>query len=185
MVRQNAPTVDGHINMKACVNFYGGPAAGKSTAAASLYAHLKKAGFNVEMAPEIAKEFVLEENSVALSYQLMIWANQCYRIYTAYRHADIVITDAPILLGAIYNEDASSAFIDVVLEQYHSFNNINIVVPRQTSTLHSMVGRVHSLTESVSIDNQIIHLLENHAIPFTTYDGDDDALTQLIYDELQ
>lgn len=171
--------------MKTCVNFLAGPGAGKTTAAASLYAQLKKLGINVEMAPEIAKEFVLEENDVALSYQLMVWANQCYRIYTAYRHADIVITDAPVMLGAIYNEDASPAFIDVVMEQYELFNNINIVVPRQINTSHSMVGRVHSLTESISIDNQIIHLLENYKIPFITYDGDDAALAQLILQELQ
>jgi hypothetical protein len=163
---------------------YGGPAAGKTTAAASLYAYLKKHNVNVEMAPEIAKEFVLEENKVALSYQLMVWANQCYRIYTAYRHADIVITDAPILLGAIYNENASPALLNVIMEQYHMFNNFNVVVPRQNTTSHSMVGRVHGLTESISIDNQIIHLLEKNDIPFVTYDGDDDNLSHLIYDAL-
>lgn len=170
--------------MKACVNFYGGPAAGKTTAAAELYAYLKKDDLNVEMAHEVAKEFVLEENKVALSYQLMVWANQCYRIYTAYRHADILVTDSPILLGAIYNENASPAFLEVVMDQYHLFNNINVVVPRQLQTSHSMSGRIHSLTESISIDNQIIHLLEKNNIPYVTYDGDVAALAQQIYHEL-
>lgn len=170
--------------VKSVISVYGGPASGKSTTAFSLYARLKKAGFNVEVAPEIAKEFVLEENNVALSYQLMVWANQCYRIYTAYRHADIVITDAPILLGAVYNEDASPAFIDVVFEQYHRYNNINIVMPRQLERPHSMVGRVHSLTESISIDNQITHLLDQHNIPYVNFDGDEDALIHTIQQEL-
>jgi nucleoside-triphosphatase THEP1 len=172
--------------MKKCVvSLYGGPGCGKTTAAASLYAHLKQKGLNVEMAPEIAKEFVLEENKVALSYQLMVWANQCYRIYAAYRHADIVITDAPILLGAIYNENASPAFIDVIMEQYDSFNNINIVVPRQDTIGHSMVGRLHSLTQSISIDNQIVHLLDRHNIPYMTYQGDNELLTNRILEELK
>lgn len=170
--------------MKTCVNFYGGPGCGKTTAAASFYAYLKKHHINVEMAPEIAKEFVLEENQVALSYQLMIWAKQCYHIYTAYRHADIVITDAPILLGAIYNEHASPALLNVIMEQYHMFNNFNIIVPRQNTTPHSMVGRVHSLTESISIDNQIVHLLEKHDIPFVIHNSDDANLSRLIYDAL-
>lgn len=153
---------------KLAIGFLGGPGCGKTTASVGLYNRLKKEGLEVELVSEFAKELILENNKTALSYQKYVWATQCYRMYCAYKRTQLVITDAPILLGAIYNENISQSFLDVILEEHHKFNNINIIVPRDLSRPYSMAGRIHSLTESIAIDNRIINLLEINNIPYIT-----------------
>ena len=47
---------------------------------------------------------------------------------------------------------------------------MNIVLLRNKDYEHSMAGRVHSLTESVSIDNRIVRFLDEHDITYLVYD---------------
>lgn len=58
------------------VNLFGGPGAGKSTTAASLFAEMKKLGKNVELVTEVAKDFVWEERQKTLEIQPYITVKQ-------------------------------------------------------------------------------------------------------------
>jgi hypothetical protein len=79
--------------------------------------------------------------------------------------------DSPLLLSAIYNrEKVTPTFRQLVLEQHQQFNNLNVVLRRNYDHPHSMSGRIHSLTESVTIDLQIVELLEEHNLPYVYYD---------------
>lgn len=162
----------------------GGPNAGKSVAAASLFVACKKEHRSCEFVTEVAKDLVYEKNYVALSDQIYVFASTLYKLKNAYSHVQITITDSPILLSAIYNPNTSKHLMNLVMEQYHNFNNINVIIPRRIDNDHSMIGRITGLTESISIDNQIVHLLENNNIPYIIYDGDVNHLAHLIYDEL-
>lgn len=151
---------------KLLINFYGGPSAGKTTAAAHLFTLLKHAGIDTEIVSEFAKDLVLENNPRALEYQWYVLATQAYRIMCAYRSMQVVITDSPILLGIIYDKDNSKALFDLCMEQHHQYNNINVFVTRNSNYKHTMAGRIHSLTQSVAIDNAISRLLEENEIPY-------------------
>jgi molybdopterin-guanine dinucleotide biosynthesis protein len=151
------------------VNFYGAPNSGKTVSATSLFAALKKRSVDVVLVTEFAHEKVVEENETALSNQLYIWANQQYKIFSGYRHAQVVVTDSPILLGSIYNKDASESLHDVILTEHHKYTNLNLVMELQDDYPYSMVGRIHSLDESKVIENRIFDLLSFHDIPFLTY----------------
>jgi hypothetical protein len=168
---------------KLCINFYGPPSAGKTVAATSLFAELKKKHLDVELVSEFAKDCVMEENKSALKNQLFIWSTQQYRIFCGYEHARVVVTDSPILLGAIYNK--SPALTEVIFEEYHKYNNLNVVLQLDGSRPYSMIGRVHSFEESVGIGNQIMDLLESRDIPFLSYgDISEEELVSLIVTEL-
>lgn len=170
---------------KVCINFLGGPSSGKTVAAASLFARLKKLHVDTELVAEFPKDLVLENNTTALANQIYVFAGQLYRVECAYDNTQVAVVDSPLLLSAVYNPDSSKHLIDLVFEQHHKFNNINIFVKRDPSYPHSMAGRIHSLTESVSIDNQILRLLENNNIPFIYYDDiNEDTLINLIYEEI-
>src|SRR5690348_13880937 len=99
---------------KIVVNLYGSPGAGKTVAASSLFAALKRRHIDSLLISEAAKDFIVEGNTLALVDQLYVWATQQHRIFTAYKHAQIVMTDAPILLGAIYNTDATESLMEVI-----------------------------------------------------------------------
>jgi tRNA uridine 5-carbamoylmethylation protein Kti12 len=148
------------------VNMLGGPGGGKTTTAVSLYSALKKNDIESLLVGEFAQEKVIENNRTALSHQKYIWANQLYKIQCAYEKCPITISDSPVILGAIYNIDASDAFKQVVLEEHHAFNNFNIMIRRNLNYPHSMVSRIHTLEESITIDQEIIELLDSNNIKY-------------------
>jgi len=164
------------------VNFFGGPSSGKTTAAADVFCNLKKLHIDCELVAEYPKDLVLEDNNVALANQIYVFANQLYRVECAYAHTRVAIVDSPLLLSTIYNNDkVTSTFIDLVIEQHKRFNNLNIVVRRRDDVPFSGMGRIHTLTESISIDNQIVELLDRIGIPYVYYDEwNTDALIEFI-----
>jgi molybdopterin-guanine dinucleotide biosynthesis protein len=157
------------------VNFYGAPNSGKTVSATSLFAQLKKRSIDVVLVTEFAHEKVVEENHTALSNQLFIWASQQYKVFAGYRHAQVVVTDSPILLGSIYNQDASPSLHDVILTEHHKYNNLNLVMQLDDEYPYSMVGRIHSQEESKAIENRILELLSLHDIPFLSYKNTTEA----------
>jgi len=170
---------------RVCINWMGGPGCGKTTAAASLFTRLKKLHVDSELVAEFPKDLVLEGNRVALANQLYVFANQLYRIQNAYNNTQVAVVDSPLILSAIYNPNTSEHLVDLVIEQHKRFNNMNIFVRRDNSYPHSMMGRIHSLTESVSIDNQIINLLDLYEVPFVYYDElGEDTLIEMICEEI-
>ena len=154
---------------KLLINIFGGPNIGKTTAASDLFTELKKNHIEVELVSEFAKEVVIEGRVDALQHQWYITGTQAYRIHTAYRCMTVTLTDSPILLGPIYDADTSPALLALSLEHHAKYNNLNVVLSRNPDYEHSMAGRVHSLTESVSIDNRIVRFLDDHDIPYLMY----------------
>ncbi len=164
----------------------GSPGAGKTVAASSLFAALKRNHIDSVLISEAAKDFVVEENQSALANQIFVWATQQYRIFCGYRHAQVVVTDSPILLGAIYNADGTASLVDVIVEQYHRYNNFNILVELNGDHPYSMVGRIHSVTQSIGIQDQIVQLLQEREIPYLNYgEYSEDEIVQLIMEALK
>jgi hypothetical protein len=171
---------------KLVISFYGSPNSGKTVAASSMFALLKKEHVDVGLVTEYARQAVVEQNTLAISDQLFIWANQNHHIYCAYQHYQVVVTDSPILLGTIYNEDDSGHLKQVIINEYHKYNNFNILLTLNTSHPYSMAGRVHSYTESMSIQNQLVELLDNEEIPYLCYDDTtEDDIVQLVLEAIK
>lgn len=81
--------------MTTFINLFGGPGTGKSTAAASLFAEMKKKGMDVELVTEVAKDFVWEERQKTLEIQPYITVKQYRNLFRLKGKVDYVITDAP------------------------------------------------------------------------------------------
>jgi hypothetical protein len=164
-----------------CVNFFGSPGSGKTVAASSIFAALKKCHVDVGLVTEYARMAVIEQNQMALDNQLYVWATQAHHIFCAYRSYQVVVTDSPIPLGVIYNANSSPALPDVIFDTYHQYNNFNIILELDESRPYSMAGRIHSFEESLRIQNQILELLENRNIPFVMYnETNEEELMSLI-----
>ena len=161
------------------INVLGGPGIGKSVLAASLYVELKKRHIEAEYVAEYPKELVYQERMLALQDQVYVFANQYHKIWTAAKHNQIVVTDSPIMLSMIYNPDTSQHFNDLIIELHNKFNSMNVVLKRTPET-HSMVGRIHSLTESIAVDTQIRAILDNRNIDYLEFDPIHDDLNKLV-----
>ena len=144
------------------VNLFAGPGSGKSTTCAGVFSKLKLAGVNCEMALEYAKDKVWENSLDVLDDQIYVFGKQLHRIKCLNDKVDVIITDSPILLSSIYNKEDSKYFDDLIIEQFHKFNNLNYYVVRDES--FDMTGRIHNYEESLEKDNQIKALLNKYDI---------------------
>ena len=146
------------------VNLFAGPGSGKSTTCAGVFSKLKLAGVNCEMALEYAKDKVWENSLDVLDDQIYVFGKQLHRIKCLKDKVDVIITDSPILLSSIYNKEESNFFDDLIVEQFHKFNNVNYYVVRDES--FDMTGRIHNHEESLEKDDQIKALLSKYGISY-------------------
>ena len=116
------------------VNFFGEGCTGKSTASAMLYARLKQAGIKVEYVREHCKTWYYEGTLYKLDNQFLITGRQIEQT-ELYRKGgcDVVVTDSPILLGAIYStvgKRYNTALADAIRKAHFDNNNYNVFLER-------------------------------------------------------
>lgn len=124
------------------VNLYGGPGVGKSTLAATLFAHFKRAGYKCEMSRERAKELLYEGRDLARC-QMLITATQ-------YQHlkdleaagTELAICDGPLRLSLAYAKGLPfyEHFRSVVNDLCAEFTNVDVLVRRAVA--YQTHGRV-------------------------------------------
>ena len=146
------------------VNLFAGPGSGKSTTCAGVFAKLKLAGVNCEMALEYAKDKVWEESNKVLDDQIYVFGKQLHRIFRLKDKVDVVITDSPILLSIIYDKTGNKYFSDLVLNQFNNFDNINYFIER--TTVYNPKGRLQTEDEAKEIDKVLLDLLKDCNIEY-------------------
>ncbi len=155
------------------INLYGGPGAGKTTAAMELTSALKKAGYNVEYVSEYAKELVLEKRFDLLEDQEHV-TNEQYHKLDRLRDSgvEIIVTDSPVLLGKIYGAGKISEEYDKqLMDYYNSFNNFNLVVKRGEG--YQQAGRRENLTQAQELDKKIVSMLRTNELFYGNYNHDE------------
>lgn len=162
------------------VNLFGAPGCGKSTLAAALFSELKKAGFNAELVTEYAKDKVYEKNQTVFQNQIYILGKQSYRISRLDRQVDVVITDSPILLSAIYNpeDDIQAELEALVVKMFQSYWSFNVLLKRGFP--YQTDGRIHTERQSDHIHEQLVNLLNKYHIPYSYYQASERTEAQLL-----
>jgi hypothetical protein len=151
------------------VNFFSGPGGGKTAAAAALFVELKRSRVEVLLVGEFAQECVLAGNEDALRDQLFIFGNTYHRVSSAYQQATVTIVDSPILLSCVYQNNLPPIFNQLVIAIFNQFQNFNILLDvREEDYQHTMVGRVHSLQESLQLDGVIKARLDEYEIDYVS-----------------
>jgi nicotinamide riboside kinase len=161
------------------VNLFGGPGSGKSTGAAYVFSQLKMHGINCELVTEYAKDKTWEHNMEALSNQAYVFGNQFYRISRCANQVDVIITDSPILLSVIYNNDPilGETFNKMVLDVFNSYDNLNYLLTKTKP--YNPIGRNQTEEESDDIGREIRKLLEDNSIDYLCATGDIDGYTAI------
>lgn len=162
------------------VNLFAGPGAGKSTSMAYIFAKLKSAGFNCEMAPEFAKEKVWENSLDVLNNQIYVFGKQHHTIHRLLGKVDIIITDSPLLLSIHYGSKCSKAFKLLVLEEHQKLNNINYFIVR--SKKYNPKGRLQTEEQSIEIDSKIKNIISENDGIYKNVIASELFLTELTYE---
>jgi len=169
------------------INLIGAPGAGKTTASLDLAAHLKKRGYNVELVPEYARTCVWWDRHRELDDQLYISAKQHHRLFMLRGQVDVLVTDSPILLGAVYKPvwmnaggcaQAGDHFEALLLAHEERYDNKYFLINR----VHPFVpqGRLQSEKESDDIKEFLAGRLNQWDRKYTEVDGDEAASVKIL-----
>lgn len=146
------------------INLFGGPGAGKTVAAMELAVGLKKLGYEVEYLPEYAKQLYYEDQKEmldgSLEHEIEIISEIYNRLMIYNGKVDVIVSDSALLQSVNYVKtmEAKKAMLDVAYDYHRQFRNINYFVARNHNFKEE--GRVHSLEESLAIDNEIYNFME-------------------------
>ena len=167
------------------INLFGAPGAGKSTGAAYIFSQLKIKGVNAELVTEFAKDMTWEHNRKALANQIYMLGNQLQRIYRCQDEVDVIVTDSPLLLNILYNNNPilDKNFERLVVNIFKSYNNLNYYVQRIKK--YNPVGRNETEEESNKIANKLINLLSKENIPFKYIEGQLEKYQEVVDDVLE
>lgn len=162
------------------VNLFGAPGTGKSTGAAYIFSQLKMVGINAELVTEFAKDKVWEESKAVFNNQAYIFGKQYFRISRCADKVDVIITDSPLLLSRIYNNDPvlGEEFNKVVRKVMDSYNCKNYYVTRTKP--YNPIGRFQNEQESNAIADDVLNLLKSENINFTITTGDIEGYNRIV-----
>lgn len=155
------------------INLFGGPGAGKSTGAAYIFSQLKMAGVNAELVTEFAKDKVWEGNKEVFKNQAYIFGKQYFKISRCADKVDVIITDSPLLLSIIYNDNPilGDSFNETVKNVFSSFNSMNYILSREKE--YNPVGRNQTEDEAKEVDIQVKELLDSEKIAYELVEGNE------------
>lgn len=162
------------------VNLFAGPGAGKSTGAAYIFSKLKLAGIDCEYVSEFAKDKVWEKNDEVFKNQFYITGKQSFKISRCFGKVEVIITDSPIALGALYATKEQPMLRAACLEDFEKYNkrNLNIFINRVKA--YNPNGRNQTEGEAKEIDGKTSKFLEDNGIPYTVVDGNEEGYDKVI-----
>lgn len=135
------------------VNFIGGPGSGKSTLASAVFSKLKMKTYNVEIVTEFAKDLCWSERQAELGNQVYVLGKQYHRLWRLKGKVLAIITDSPLMLSKVYNNNLAhlNPLVDELINQ---FTNINYLVKRHDRN-YVREGRNQSYNEAITLDSKI------------------------------
>ena len=164
------------------INYFAGPGAGKSTTAAATFVNLKKLGMNVELVCEYAKDCTWEERWGALACQPHIFGEQLFRVERFEGKVDLIVTDSPIFLSAIYNETYPESFTRAVVDIFKARDNLNFFIDRTKPYVKH--GRTQSFEEAKGVDRRVREALERESIPYYPVRGTADEVVKVVLPQI-
>lgn len=160
------------------VNLFAGPGAGKSTGAAYVFAKLKLAGIDCEYVSEFAKDKVWENNSEVFKNQFYITGKQSFKISRCFGKVDVIITDSPIALGAVYADTEGLKLASLQEFNKYENNNLNVFIERKKK--YNPNGRNQTEDEAKEIDISVKKFLVNNNISFVSVYGNEEGYDVLV-----
>ncbi len=162
------------------INLFGGPGTGKSTGAAYIFSQLKLAGIDCEYVSEFAKDKVWEDNSEVFKNQFYVTGKQAFKISRCYGKVDVIITDSPILLGALYAPETSPRLKEAIKEEFNKYGDANCNIFLKRINPYNANGRFQTEDEAKCIDTEVKEFLDANRYEYDVYDGTKEGYEEIV-----
>ena len=166
--------------MAKVINFFGGPGASKSTIAAYTFSMLKFSGVNAELITEYAKDKTWEGSLKVLENQIYVFGKQQHKLHRVQDKVDVAIMDSPLLLSAVYDPSGSQVFKQLILDEFHKYNNLNILLTRDPLKNYCTAGRSQTKQEAMIIDEKVKFFLDDNNIKYYSFVGNKDSADKIV-----
>ena len=162
------------------IDLVGQPCSGKSTLITDLFSSLKREQYNVDCAPEAAKEYVYENNFFMLDNQLFLFTEQLKRIRRLENKVDIIISDTSLLLSLIYSKEKNPHFDDMVLWEYNNLKHLTYYT--ETIFPYKREGRYQDEEGAKNIDLKVKDMLNQYDIKHKIISAKEGGLEIILQD---
>jgi nicotinamide riboside kinase len=168
------------------INIVAGPGVGKSVLTAQLFARFKIDGFNIEFVGEFAKELVYKEEFGLLNNQHYVSFKQRDMLKPLESKVDLIITDGSILHGLAYNilHQHNISKLEPteqkILNYYYEFDNITILLKRNSDYSYQEEGRIQKIEEAKRVDRVLKLILDKNQIEYEEFLNSDDSFEEIV-----
>jgi hypothetical protein len=152
------------------ISLWSGPGAGKSTGAAYIFSQLKMRGVNAELVQEYAKDRVWQNDLEVFQNQFYVTAKQSLRMSRLKGKVDVIVTDSPVLMAAVYNKDAVyyEPYLEVLKAIHDEYWNFDVFLNRVKP--YNPKGRFQDELGAKAVDDEIKGVMKCLSEVFV-YDG--------------
>lgn len=174
------------MNKTLVINLIGGPCSGKSTISAELFARLKKMGIKTELVSEYIKDRIYEENKTMPNNQIAIFGMEHYNISNKLGKVDVIVHDGSFLNNILYNKESNKEFNDLIISEYHKFNNLDFFIKRGNIEFENY-GRIHTYEQSLQIDEKIKNIYKESQAEYIEVESRDavDKIIPIVLKKLE
>lgn len=165
------------------INLLGGSGLGKSTTAALLFGELKLNGVHSELVREFVKEWAWQGRKPRPEDQTEIYETQKAREQDLYGKVDIIVTDSPLYLCAVYQKfyTGSDPIAEEVFRHYaesldSGVRHINILLKRNKP--FDPRGRYETEDQAKQVDSFLEEYLKAKDVPYVTVTSNDKQRVQ-------
>lgn len=152
------------------IDLFAGPGAGKSTLAAKTFAQMKEEGESVELVREYVKDWAWRGEPVRRWDGPYLLAKQLRRESALYDKVDVIITDSPMLMTAIYEErfyPGSKMLFNLatdLLKQQEQERIIHIPCLVKRFKPYVPKGRFETQEQALDMDQRCKRFLDKHQV---------------------
>lgn len=176
------------INKKQAIviNLAGGPGCGKSILASDVFSALKKKYVECELSSEYIKRKIREDARKVVQNQIYIFAKQQFQLFGMKDNVQVIITDSPIFLSAVYDDTQCKNLRQLIMKEFNGYKNLTYLLERNDKIKYEQEGRYQDLEGAKQVDEKVKKFMKKNDIKYKTLKGiDSDSLKIIIKDALK
>ncbi len=153
------------------VNLIGGPGCGKSILSADLFAFLKRNYTSCDISWEYIKKKLREKALKVIQSQIYIFGKQQFQLFTMRDEVEVIVTDSPIILSAIYDKTECPHLKALILKEFSTYKNLVYFIERDENVEYEQEGRYQDLNGAKEVDAKVKKFLNENNIPYKVING--------------